>query len=346
MTQENPLRFIPAYYLMRLPLILSKFLPIMALIAVMFTVSRLMKTRELVAMLSSGVSIPRTLLLIFIVVLLMTVGMYYNDALIIPHLGKYITTSEKILKSEGSERFLVRQTNNYDFIIKNYNYLKQQMNDIWIDQYDSDRNLVAQIVAQQGVWTAENHRSSDLEWNSNSEIPENRNSSRLEGNPNSQIPGWLLSNGLIYSYDTNGFRKSLPQSFQEDGFLLSCELTPQAIEKVEESSAYMTPAKLRSLISAQPHNSALLVQYYSRFTAPLIMLILIFIGLPFALVQKSTNFFTGIGVCLIISLGFFAAKFLCESLGNKGIIPPYWAVVLPLAIFAVLGLILSSRIRT
>jgi lipopolysaccharide export LptBFGC system permease protein LptF len=286
------------------------------LIAVMITIIRLMKTRELIAMLSAGIAMYRIVLPIFITILSVIAIMYYTNEKIIPYLGKNITLTEKILKSEGSDRFLIRQASEYQFTIKKYNYPKQQMNDVWINQYDRENNLITQIVAEQGVWSTR------------------------------KTPGWLLSNGLIYSYDANGFRKSAPQTFQQNGFLLSCGLTPRSIEKLEESSSYLGLAQLGSLISTQPQNNTLKVQYYSKLTEPLTVLILIFLGLPFAIVRKSQSLAKGIGICLVISLTFFIVKFLSENLGNKGILPSFWAIILPLLIFAIFGIIMSRRIRT
>ncbi|MBI5778354.1 MAG: LptF/LptG family permease [Planctomycetes bacterium] len=325
-TQQEVFIFIPRYYLIRLPIILYKLIPIMMLIAVMIAVSRLMKTRELIAMLSAGIGIHRIVLPIFIAVLFIIGIMYFVNEVVTPYLGKYLTITEKILKSEGSDRFLIRQARSaassegpastYQFTIKKYDYVKQTMHSIWVNQYDPESNLMAQIIAERAEWTEK------------------------------KLPGWMFYHGTFYSYDNTGRRKSLPRSFQGEGFLLSCDLTPRSIEKVEETSAYMNSRQLGNLITLQPNNRALQVQYYSKLTDPLIVLILIFLGLPFALARKNQNFFTGIGICLMASLGFFMVKFLFEGFGNKGIMPPLLAVTLPLIIFAALGIILARRIRT
>ena len=328
-TQQEIFIFIPKYYLIRLPIILYKFVPIMMLIAVMIAVSRLMKTRELIAMLSAGIGIHRIVLPIFIAVLVIIGIMYFISEEIMPYLGKYLTITEKILKSEGSERFLIRQASStptdagteqisvYQFTIKKYDYVKQQMHSIWVNQYHRDGNLMGQIIAERAEWKEKK-----------------------------SLNGWMLYNGIAYSYDNNGLRKSAPEVFRDNGFLLSCDLTPRSIEKVEETSAYMNSVQLSNLIALQPNNRALQVQYYSKLTDPLIVLILIFLGLPFALARKTQNFFTGVGICLVASLGFFMIKFLFEGFGNKGIMPPLLAVSLPLIIFAIIGIILSKRIST
>ena len=325
-TQQEIFIFIPRYYLIRLPIILYKLIPIMMLIAVMIAVSRLMKTRELIAMLTAGIGIHRIVLPIFIAVLVIIGIMYFISEEVMPYLGKYLTITEKILKSEGSERFLIRQANSdasesqpsiYQFTIKKYDYVKQQMHSIWANQYDRDNNLIAQIIAERASWTEKN-----------------------------SLNGWMLYNGIVYTYDNKGFRKSSPEIFRDNGFLLSCDLTPRSIEKVEETSAYMSSIQLRNLIALQPNNNALKVQYYSKLTDPLIVLILIFLGLPFALARKTQNFFTGVGICLVASLGLFMVKFLFEGFGNKDIMPPLLAVSSPLIIFTIISIILSKRIRT
>ncbi|MEK7309358.1 MAG: LptF/LptG family permease [Planctomycetota bacterium] len=363
-TQQEIFIFIPRYYLIRLPIILYKLIPIMMLIAVMIAISRLMKTRELIAMLSAGIGIHRIVLPIFIAVLVIIGIMYFISESIMPYLGKYLTITEKILKSEGSDRFLTRsafsetslnafggqtrsdaasehrsdrppsgrdlasagdseQISGYQFTIKKYDYVKQQMHSIWINQYDRDNNLIAQIIAEKAEWTE-----------------------KPKGSAGKPVAGWMLYNGTIYSYDNKGVRKSAPEVFRDNGFLLACDLTPRSIEKVEESSSYMNSIQLANLITLEPNNHTLQVQYYSKLTDPLIVLILIFLGLPFALASKSQNFFTGIGICLSSSMAFFLIKFLFEGFGNKGLLPPLLAVTLPLIIFAVIGIILSKRIRT
>jgi len=315
-TQENIFVFIPRYYLIRIPFILYKLLPIMVLIAVMMTLARLMKTRELIAMLSAGIAVYRIILPIFVAIVAIIGLMYFTDEVITPYLGRHITLTEKILKSEGSDRFIIRQSEGYRFIIKKYDYIRQEMNDVWISQYDRDNNLILQVIARKGVWSAK------------------------------KDSGWLLSNGIVYSYDNAGFRKSEPQLFQEQGYLLACALTPQFIAKAEETSSYLSLTQLKATILSQPLNNSLRLQYYSKLTAPLITLVLIFLGLPFAMVRKSQSLFSGIGICLVISMGFFISRAFTEGLGNKGIMPPYLAVILPLVIFAVIGIILSKLIRT
>ena len=337
-TQQEIFIFIPRYYLIRLPIILYKLIPIMMLIAVMIAVSRLMKTRELIAMLSAGIGIHRIVLPIFMAVLVIIGIMYFISESVMPYLGKYLTITEKILKSEGSDRFLTRsafsrtspnafggqtssdvtseQVSTYQFVIKKYDYVKQQMHSVWVNQYDRNNNLMAQVIAERGEWTEK------------------------------KSAGWRLYNGTVYLYDDRGFRSSAPEVFRDNGFLLACDLTPRSIEKVEESSSYMNSVQLANLITLEPNNRALRVQYYSKLTDPLIVLILIFLGLPFALASKSQNFFTGIGICLSSSMAFFLVKFLFEGFGNKGLLPPLLAVTLPLIVFAVIGIILSKRIRT
>ena len=76
-TQQEIFIFIPRYYLIRLPIILYKLIPIMMLIAVMIAVARLMKPRDLIAMLSAGIGIHRIVLPIFIAVLVIIGIMYF-----------------------------------------------------------------------------------------------------------------------------------------------------------------------------------------------------------------------------------------------------------------------------
>ncbi|MDI6733523.1 MAG: LptF/LptG family permease [Planctomycetota bacterium] len=333
LTQQSVFLFIPYYYLIRLPVILYKLLPIIVLIALMITISRLSKIGELIAMMASGIGIHRIVIPILIAILFIVGTMYFADEVFTPYLGKYISLSDKILKSEGSERFLIRQTSQaesagdssmeaprvarHQFTIKKYNYVKHQMNNIWVNEYDGTNNLIAQIVAERALWSVKKDRQ-----------------------------GWLLHHGIAYHYDEKGFRSSAPHVFSDESYLLKSELTPDSIEKIESTFSYMNSTQLKNILRSQPDNSLLKVQYYSRMTSPLSVLILVFLGLPFALGGGKRGTITGIGICLILSLGFFIIKTFFESMGNKGIINPFLSVTIPLIIFAIIGIILSRRIRT
>jgi lipopolysaccharide export LptBFGC system permease protein LptF len=101
-------------------------------------------------------------------------------------------------------------------------------------------------------------------------------------------------------------------------------------------------------IGIDKHSSKYKVTLYSRLSYPLVGIALLLTGIPFMLrhesVRRSRLF--GTGVCLLIGAAYYLVSFLSSMLGERGDLPGAVAGLLPVLLFAALGIYLTDRIRT
>lgn len=88
------------------------------------------------------------------------------------------------------------------------------------------------------------------------------------------------------------------------------------------------------------------VQYQRKFSAPLFAFVMALISAPFAFLTGGRGAMTGVAVSFIIAVVYFAMNYLFEQLGNVALLPPEAAAWSPLAMFAMAGFWLLSRMRT
>ncbi|MEK7447979.1 MAG: LptF/LptG family permease [Planctomycetota bacterium] len=329
-SHKNILGFIIKYYLYRIPLILLDLIPIITLVAAMVTITRFIKTNELTPMFSAGLSIYRILVPVFIIALVISILMFFIDEKIIPAFNENISQTDKILTSEGQERYILTYDNRYSTVlIKNYDYTNQTMHQVSITECNENNSLRAKLIAETASWEIAFSETS----------PAFGGASRLS-------QGWYLYNGVVYSYDESGFRKGPPRRFGPEGYLWSTDLTPADLAKTDDTLSYTESAKLKKMITQYPHQNYLKVKFYNKITFPLVNIILLLLGLPFVLIGESKNFFTGVGICLAVVIIFFMVQFFFESLGTKGFIHPLISAWFPLVFFGLIAVLLFGRVRT
>jgi lipopolysaccharide export system permease protein len=87
------------------------------------------------------------------------------------------------------------------------------------------------------------------------------------------------------------------------------------------------------------------VAIHGRFMQPFLDTTLIFLGLPLIVSRTNRNPFIAIGLCLAIVTVFMIVVLSCQSLGSQGWLRPPLAVWLPLFIFVPLAVGLSDSLR-
>jgi len=92
---------------------------------------------------------------------------------------------------------------------------------------------------------------------------------------------------------------------------------------------------------------AYLVQLYSKLSFPLIHLIMALVAIPFALMSpRSGGRAVGIGVAIVISVGYWMVHSLALAFARADLLPPALAAWTANIIFAGLGAALLINTRT
>jgi len=89
----------------------------------------------------------------------------------------------------------------------------------------------------------------------------------------------------------------------------------------------------------------LLTMLHARIAMPWTCLVVVLIALPFAGATGRKNLFVGVASSILICFAFFVMERLCLALGAGGHLPPWLAAWLPNALFAILGIAMTLRIR-
>jgi lipopolysaccharide export system permease protein len=92
--------------------------------------------------------------------------------------------------------------------------------------------------------------------------------------------------------------------------------------------------------------AAMAVLFHMRLTRPLLGIILVISGLSIILLDQNRHVFLSAGLCVILCGLFFAAMFVCKSLGDNEYISPALAAWTPVLFFGPLSIALFDAVHT
>ncbi len=301
------------YYFNFIPNVILLVCPLFIFIAVIFFTSKMASRTEIVAILSSGVSFYRILLVpyLFSAVFLMGLQLYANHFLVpkanygmLEYNDKY--SSKKLNKRE---RNINMQLDEHSFLtLKSYEP-KDSLGREFILEVVKDKKMVSKLKA------------SEIKWQNDKKE-------------------WLLRN---YTYrEIDGQDEKLVTG---DTLFKSIPLSPSDFGKKEMFKDALTTPDLNKLIEREQIKGssilpALKVEKYKRTALPFATIILTIIG--FAIASKKTR--GGMGLHILIGLAISGAFVVMMQFGTSFAInsnfSPFLAVWLPNIIFGIISLFL------
>jgi len=323
----NTIEFLVKYYLVRLPMFLHLVLPAVSLFASMFTVIQLQKTNELLPMITSGVSLRRLSFIFVAGALVCTALMGILDEFVLPAMMEPIGETDDILISDKPQRNQLYQGKEVVIIMDEVDNVKKVHRGITLIRYVGESGLRDSIV-----------QSETMVW-----MPSEK--------------AWLLRNGWITPFE-NGVYKFEPSPGQQapkvkmdaipaEGYRLNPPPVPDDFKKRQSISGRSYRfGELRALVRRFPHITTYQMHWHLKFASPLGPLVLLFLGLPFVSGAQHRSFYRGVALCLLLTITFYAATFVCFELGIKGAIDARVAVWGPLGCFGLAGLVSFLRMRS
>jgi lipopolysaccharide export LptBFGC system permease protein LptF len=125
---------------------------------------------------------------------------------------------------------------------------------------------------------------------------------------------------------------------------------PQYFKKEVKPSAQMSAWELRRYINDLAQSGfdvvRLSVQFYRKFSFPLIAFVVALIGIPFALTTGAKGALSGVALSIGIAIIYWSASSLFEAMGNLNQLPPIVAAWSPDVLFGLGGVYLLLRVRT
>jgi lipopolysaccharide export LptBFGC system permease protein LptF len=318
----NTLSFLGYYYLIRLPMFLNHVLPAVSLFAAMFTVIQLQKTNELLPMITSGVSLRRLSLIFVGGALVCSIFMALLDEFVLPSLMDEIGRTDDILISDRPQRNLTIPVPQGFWLVDEAEAGKNVVKGVIISEFRPDGRRQRVIRAATAEWSDRQN-------------------------------AWTLKDGEIWPFNEAGSRilepvRRLPkvEPLPAEGLKIEPPPTPDRLRRrFSISGRSYRFDELKELIQLYPHTPAYQVHFHLKFAAPLGPLVLLFLGLPFVSGAHHRSFYRGIGLCLLLTVFYYAITFVCFELAGRSMSPAA-AVWGPIGLFGLAGLISFWRMRS
>jgi LPS export ABC transporter permease LptF/LPS export ABC transporter permease LptG len=320
---QAPARVVVDYYRFLLPQVVYLMLPLSILVATLVNFGLLTKTNQVTAMKSAGVSLYRVSVPVLAVAALLSVGMFVFEDDVLPETNQRQDALRNQIKGKPAQTFY-RPDRQWIFgesdRIYNYKFFDPDQNifaNLSVFEFDPTTfRMTRRIHAARAIWEA-------------------------------TIPGWILENGWSRDFSGDRVTNYLPFSVA-----IFRELTeePSYFKKEVKPSEQMSAIELRRYIADLSQSGfdvvRLSVQFYRKFSFPLIAFVVTLIGVPFSFTMGSKGALTGIALSIGIAIVYWSTSGLFEAMGNLSQLPPIMAAWSPDILFGLAGTYLLLRIKT
>ncbi len=306
----------------QMPLIVGQLVPIVTLVAAVFTVLSLQRRNELWAMVSAGVSVYRSLLPVMAAAVMLMVGLWANQEWLVPKVAPRLMHARKAVF--GGEKFsyydvLVPDRWGKLFWMRRYDFVEKVMYDVAVmDFYPSGE--------PRAYYRAERAES-------------------VDGEPR----GWTLHDYTALFFLRGGERDtSKGVGGKEDGemVLVETDLAPGAIGAKQLEAGFMGISQAYRLVKERPDLGGVKVALHAKVAFPISTVVLLLVGLPSALRWGGKSYLLGAGVGLMVAFLFLSFYVASIEVGNRGELPAVIAAWFPISSFGAVGLYLFGSIRT
>jgi len=316
------IRNIFGFYCLNITLYFRDFAGMITVVAAAFSLGKMVRSNELVAVMASGVSLKRVIVPIGFLAILLTVVLVIDQELLIPPLSDKLVRGQDALP--GQETY-----------------------DVW---FIADAN--GSLICSQKFHV----KTSTLE------KPTIITRQRKPDSISWHLTGWISAKEAVYNYQTgrwdliDGFfiRKDDPAGARRISYF-STDITPRDIpvRRRSEHKALLSSRQLAAL-AAQKTKIKDLAQLYSqrhfRITEPIINLVMLMIGLPILVCRDPKLMKSAIMISFAATAGCFITTFVCKMFATETvfagrIIPEFWAW-LPVFIFAPIAFIEMDSMKT
>lgn len=313
------------YYLSFVPIIFVQITPIACLLATLYTLGNLTRHNEIVAMRTSGLSIfqiTQTLIIFGIMVSILV--FLVNEKFVPTSLNlvekakiKARDKSKQAGKKEVIENLSMYGLKNRLFFVDKFSLVDDTMERITILEQDEHHNLTKKVVANKGVW---------------------------------EDGLWKFHQSLTYNFDENGGIKGNPQYLEEE--IMDIAEDPQDFLSQRRHPELMNIPQLKDYIFRLSTSGAkaivrnFLVDLYNRFTYPFTSLVIIIVGIPFALrIKGKMATLSSFGISFTLGFLYYVSNAISLASGKAGFLAPLIAASAGHILFLCLGLYLICSLR-
>ncbi|MBN1824430.1 MAG: LptF/LptG family permease [Endomicrobiales bacterium] len=316
---KTPFGLVGKYLLMNLPWWIIQVLPVSVLVAVLFSLGQLVRRGEITALKAAGVNLYRIFAILFFCGALIGSGELILREYVIPPAIREAdrVRNEEIRHVKKKERteywnLIVNTPGGGRMTIGYLNIAKNLATQVVMDKFDDSFTLTKQLVAKDALWQ-------DGQW------------TFLEGVER------LFSHGSLKENYFSEQKVSLP--FSPADFIVTKPRPEQMT--VAGFQRYLKQLETLGIPSEKEK-----IQYYSRWSSAFSHLVVMLIGIPFALGFAGRHGkFISFTIALIFAFLYWGVLAVGQSLGENGVITPLFAAWLGNVVFGIAGVWALTNIR-
>jgi lipopolysaccharide export system permease protein len=317
------------YYLARAALWFRDLAGVIIVVASVFSLARMTKNNELIAVMASGMSLKRFIAPIVILAAALTGLQVLDQELLIPRLSQQLTRSRDDLP--GTKQY-----------------------DLWFAA-DTNGNLINTFRFDEKTQTMENpffilrqHITGT------SRLAVIGRIKALQATYDASRGGWILTDGLLLKIpDSPNVISTGPVTSPVDFF--ASDLTPQQIpmRRQEGYKSLLSSAQLLDLENSKGVRESdlaeLSLQRHSRITDPILNLVMLLVALPVLVCRDPRDMKTAILISFAASTGCFVLTFICKLFATEvffnQVRPELWAWA-PIFLFGTIAFIQLDSMKT
>lgn len=309
------------YFFYYTPQIFYLVTPLAVLVAVFITLGSLTRANETLAVRAGAISLYRFVWPLITVALVLSACLYATGEYVLPYTNQKQDAYRDTIKGRASQTYLdplrkwmVGSRGQIYF----YNYFDPEQNtfaDLSVFEFDPERGELTRWTFAPRAYREDNR--------------------------------WTLENGW-----TRAIPGSVTEAFSPFSALeLDREMDgPDYFKREVRIASQMSYPELRRHISelraAGFGVERLTVDLYGKLSFPLVVLIMAMIAIPFALATGRRGAFYGIGLAIVIGIGYWAAFELFAKLGGMSQLSPAIAAWFPNLLFGFGGIWMLLKVRT
>lgn len=308
---------VAVYYLYSLPQIIYQIIPLCLLVAVIYSLTKMNKFNEIVAMRASGISLLSILKPYITTSFLLIVLMFLNQEKLIPISSRKLKNIEYLFQGEKRKKVYNNVTfyaqGNRIIFAKSFYPQENRLEEVIILEQSLEKKVLYKIRAESAQY--------------------------LKGK-------WILYNSVIYKLDPKGTgveeaitlsRKEYELKESPRSLLASdAEITMQSYQTLKKKLA-----NFRDVSEEIVRRIA--VELYHKLSFPFTNFTLLLLGLFVGLRSRQVSLLKGLGISLIIGFGYYSLDAFAYSLGKVGLLPPFLGAFWANIFFLILGSSLLIR---
>ena len=314
------------FYILNLPYLFLQVAPFVTLIAGMFTVAKLLKGREVTAVLSAGISARRMLLPVFSAGVVLAIGMF--------------ALREAVGLGVAKERDALRdilEEKRFEAEYEDLAVIEKSGSVVILDRF-VPWPVGGGLPRTEGILAI---LRTDFDYGFSQYMRIDAESGTYDGK------GWALKGGLRTRIDPEDKDATHRQDVVTtlDGY----EFTPElalTFKRAKDAPLELTFSEVQQLMERDPTDTSYQTLWHYHLTFPLANIILLLVGIPLMFTYERGRGSERMAIGGLLCVFYYAADFVFRTLGIKGQLSPLLSAWIPVLIFGAIGVMLYDSLKS